>query len=207
MTRLDIINMLIDKYDYKSYLEIGIYDGACFKNIKLGDKDGVDPAPVWFNDNRIHILTSDAYFGHLSVDKKYDIVFIDGLHEYSQTLKDISNSLDHLNKNGIIVLHDCNPPTEWHQREPSEFDGTGKWNGTVWKGFVEYRSKRKDLNMFVVDCDWGVGIIQKGFKQDFLKFVCDDKENILSYAWLDKNRKMALNLISLKNFKEWRTNE
>ena len=203
MTRIDVINMLIDKFGYKSYLEIGIYRGACFQNINVECKEGVDPNPVDFSDDRIGSMTSDEYFKTLPLDKKYDIVFIDGLHDHKQVVKDIENSLKHLTENGTIVLHDCNPPTEWHQREINEFDGTGKFNGTVWRGFVEYRSKHKDFNMFVVDCDWGIGIIQRNIKTEFPELVCSDQNDIFSYKWLEKNRQMALNLISPKDFNNW----
>ena len=199
--------MLIDKFGYKSYLEIGVYRGGCFTNINIENKEGVDPNPIDFCDDRIIVATSDDFFNSLSADKKYDIIFIDGLHDHNQVLRDIENSLYHLNDNGTILLHDCNPPSKWHQREISEFDGTGKFNGTVWRGFVEYRSTRKDLGMFVVDCDWGVGIIRKNMKDKFLDFNCDDQEDILSYDWLKQNRKMALNLIDTKCFKKWLHNE
>lgn len=205
MTRLDIIKQIINRFGYKSYLEIGTYRGDCFRSIKIQDKNGVDPNPAWREDSRIYVMTSDEYFNTLLPEKKYDIVFIDGLHDYEQVLKDICNSLKHLTQHGTIVLHDCNPPTEWHQRDISKFDGTGKFNGTVWKSFVEYRSKRKDLSMFVIDCDWGVGIIRCNSKNKFLDFYCKDDDDILSYAWLDKNRKMALNLISPDSFEKWIT--
>ena len=203
MNRIDIIKKLINKFGYRSYLEIGVRGGDCFKNISIDSKEAIDPDPKCEIDKRINVMTSDVFFENLSVDKKYDIVFIDGLHEHFQVLKDVQNSLNHLSENGVIVLHDCNPPSSWNQREPSEYDGTGAWNGTVWKAFVEYRSKRKDLNMFVVDCDWGVGIIQKTQKKDFLEYVCNVEDDITSYNWLNKNRKMALNLISPEDFQKW----
>ena len=203
MTRIDVINKLIKKFGYKSYLEIGIYRGGCFNSIDVECKRGVDPNPIDFTDDRVSVMTSDEYFKTIPLDKTYDIVFIDGLHDHKQILKDVENSLNHLAENGTIVLHDCNPPTEWHQREISEFDGSGKFNGTVWRGFVEYRSKCKDLNMFVIDCDWGIGVIRRSEKVKFPKFVCNDQDDILSYGWLEKNRQMALNLISPKRFQEW----
>ena len=205
--RLDILQALICKFKYQSYLEIGVYRGDCFRKINIECKDGVDPSPVYSDDKRIHIMTSDQFFESLSKDKIYDLIFIDGLHDHQQGLKDINNALEHLSEDGTIVLHDCNPPNEWQQREISDFDGTGKFNGIVWRSFVETRAKRGNLNMFVVDCDWGIGVIQRSDKQDFLKFKCNNKDDITSYKWLEKNRKMALNLISSKDFNNWIANE
>jgi predicted O-methyltransferase YrrM len=39
--------------------------------------------------------------------KKFDIVFVDGLHIEEQSTKDIHNALKVLNENGTIVVHDC----------------------------------------------------------------------------------------------------
>ena len=53
----------------------------------------------------------------LSRDVKFDLIFIDGLHLANQVQKDIENSLKFIKDEGFIVLHDCNPPSEYHQRE------------------------------------------------------------------------------------------
>ena len=65
-------------------------------------------------------MTSDEFFDFLRTnefDRKYDVIFIDGLHKSYQVKKDILNSLQFLNPKGYIVLHDCNPPTSWMARE------------------------------------------------------------------------------------------
>ena len=43
MTRTDIINTYIYKYNFKTYLEIGVRDGANFDKIKIKNKISVDP--------------------------------------------------------------------------------------------------------------------------------------------------------------------
>ncbi len=76
-------------------------------------------------------------------DILFDVIFIDGLHLAEQVDRDISNSLKVLKEDGFIVLHDCNPPTEWHAREMYAFYHTpaqGQWNGTTWKAFLKYRN-------------------------------------------------------------------
>jgi hypothetical protein len=40
------------------------------------------------------------------------VIFIDGLHTFEQTLQDSYNSLNYLAQGGVIILHDCNPPSE-----------------------------------------------------------------------------------------------
>ena len=108
-------------------------------------------------------------------------------------IKDLENSLNHLTENGTIVMHDCSPPTEWHQRPEHEYDGSGEWNGTTWKAYVEFKCKRNDLKMCVVDTDYGVGVIQRGKQKIWDKHPF---EKCIQYDYLEKNRTKLLNLIS-----------
>ena len=191
-SRTSIINHLIGKNNYKSYLEIGVHEAENFNNIKIKFKVGVDPMPLTANPNVLR-LTSDQFYKKNKL--KFDIIFIDGSHLENQVDKDIRNSLNFLNKKGIIVMHDCNPPSKFHQRENYEVDGEfPSWNGTTWKSFAKLRMKKSNLSMFCVDCDWGVGIIKKG-KQKLYK-----KMNELSYTLISNHRKELMNLISVSNF-------
>ncbi len=71
--------------------------------------------------------------------------FIDGLHTEEQVDKDVENSLKHLSPNGTIMLHDCNPPTEWHQRSYEDFcSNPCEWNGTCWRSVVKLK-QRSDI--------------------------------------------------------------
>jgi len=186
MRRFDIINYLIKLYNYKRYLEIGINRRKNFNRIVIDHKDGVDPS-VDCN----FIMTSDKFF---EINKNtYDIIFIDGLHQDDQVTRDVNNSLKILNENGIILLHDCNPKREYHQRD--EYLGSGVWNGTVWKAIVRLRSTNPNLYISVVNTDTGVGIIKKG-SQDLI----DIKEENINYQFFRKNKKMMLNIISIEEF-------
>ncbi len=116
-TRTDIINFLISKYNFVTYLEIGISGLDNFNKIKIAKKTGVDPGPFvaqYKNTADITFVqkTSDDFFSKLDPKIKFDIIFIDGLHLKDQYLRDVINSLNHLSNNGIIVSHDCNPPAK-----------------------------------------------------------------------------------------------
>ena len=197
MNRVSIINSLIEKNNYKTYLEIGVRNpDDCLNHINCELKHGVDPGvegnyPVTFN------MTSDEFF---EINKStYDIIFIDGLHIDEQVERDIINGLKILNKNGTIVLHDCNPPQIFHAREDYGDHSTpagGYWNGTVWKAIVKVRSEVDGIYTSVVDTDWGVGIIQKSETPN--KIVNDNL--FYSYNKFSENRKYYLNLISPKEF-------
>ena len=191
-SRTSIINHLIKIFDFKSYLEIGVRDCKNFDKIIISNKIGIDPKPRKAN-KLIYIDTSDNYFKKNK--KKFDLIFIDGLHLEEQVSRDIENSLNSLNDKGCIIMHDCNPPTEFHQREIYEVEGKfPAWNGTTWRSFAKLRMTKKNLQMFCVNCDWGVGIIKKGSQNIF------ESNDSLSYSLLNKNRKKILNLISVSEF-------
>lgn len=161
MNRIEIIQKYIYKYKYTSYLEIGVQAGHCFRAIHCNYKVGVDPDPT--SAATIH-KTSDEFFANNK--EKFDIIFIDGLHHADQVYKDIMNSLDVVNDGGIILMHDCKPTTEFMQQIP--LTTQVEWTGDTWKAYVKVRTEREDLEMFVIDTDWGVGVIKKG-KQEKLK--------------------------------------
>ncbi|MAH44129.1 hypothetical protein CL614_10515 [archaeon] len=194
--RTDIINFLIKNYNLKSYLEVGTHDpNRNFNKIKIKYKECVDPNPK--NKSITFKMTSDEFFQKIDKNKKYDIIFIDGLHQENQVDKDIQNSLDHLSGKGFIIMHDCNPISEYMQRE---VQGRGYWNGTVWKSWVKLRCTRGDLKMLVVNIDHGCGVIHRGGQNIWNKFT--NIQECTQYSYLDKYRSDLLNLVSVNKFKE-----
>ena len=181
MNRLNIIQFLIDKCNAKKYLEVGVQGGYVFNNIKCDYKVGVDPDQ---SSKATLFITSDEFFSKNS--EVFDIIFIDGLHHADQVLRDIENALNTLSPNGYVICHDMNPEEEIIQKVPQE---TGIWTGDCWKAWVQLRSKRLDLNMFVLDTDYGCGIIKFG-SQELLKVNQD-----LTWENLVKNRVNWLNLV------------
>ena len=194
MTRTELINSLIEKNNYTNYLEIGVNSpaqpGYNWVGIKIPVKHGVDP-----NVDTTFKMTSDEFFEN-SVNQKYDIIFIDGLHIFEQVYKDIINSVNALNENGIIVVHDCNPVTEITQRRERASDA---WHGDVWKSIVKLRIEEPNLEIYTVNTDEGCGIIKKG-SQELL--TVNEGIDIYDYDFLEKNREKALNLISVDEFKD-----
>jgi hypothetical protein len=148
--RCQIIQETILRKNYKTYLEIGCLNDEVFSNIKIAKKIGVDP----FSGGTIRD-TSDNFFK--KNNKMFDIIFIDGLHEYDQVKKDINNSLLFLNDDGVIFLHDCMPMRFINQAIPRAH---ARWNGDVWKNIVESRT-RPEIDTYVVYADHGIGMILK----------------------------------------------
>lgn len=210
MDRTQIINYLAKRINAKTYLEIGVRNHKMnYDKIDIEHKVGVDPdVELQCDRDPTYKITSDEYFRHNN--EKFDLIFIDGLHEADQVERDIINALDRINQDGFILCHDMNPTV--YERQLSKHDPNrhayvireeqkgnpeyGLWNGDCWKAFVKLRIHREDLDMKTIDTDFGVGIIQKG-KQDRLNVKIAD----LNYKNLEKNRKHWLNLTSIDEFK------
>ena len=178
-----IVQDIINRKNFKSYLEIGCFDNELFNIVNCDKKVGVDPA-TGGNVRK----TSDAYFK--DCNDKFDCIFIDGLHTYSQVIKDINNSLNILNHGGIILLHDCLPNNYFDQAVPRcQFN----WNGDVWRAIVECRTK-KDLDTYTCYADFGIGVIFKRENQNYLDLAIKDFSKINFKEYFD-NYKKLMNLI------------
>ena len=150
--RWDLINTYIKHYSFKSFLEIGHDRGQAFDQIDIEHKESVDISPTTMPT---YVMSSDDFFE--KYDTKYDIIFIDGLHEHAQVDRDIHNSLAHLNKGGVIIMHDCHPVSEACQKHCFSWPG-GAWTGDCWKAFIKNRAMLP-YEMYVWDHDWGCGVI------------------------------------------------
>lgn len=189
--RHELINYLIQKNNYKSYLEIGVEDPSInYDRIKIDNKVCVDPAFKKFPLGFSFSGTSDEFF--MQNEYKFDIIFIDGLHEAAQAYKDIENSLKALAADGIIVMHDCLPRREREQIVPRIQDA---WTGDVWKAFVRFREKNPYVEMRVVNMDMGMGVLNRSCKKHIFKAGHD-----LSYLNFTKYYKSWMNVISVEEF-------
>lgn len=185
MKRFDIINHLIKKHNYKTYLEIGTQFGDCFSQIDIDFKECVDPEKRY--DELTHEMTSDNYFDQNT--KTFDIVFVDGLHVEEQCTKDILNALKCLNQGGTIVVHDCLPHCE-------EFIQVC-WNGTVFRSIIDLRYNNPELDIKVVDTDCGCGVIRRGSQAVYNAVPLDLAK---TYYYYEKNKTSLMNVISPEEF-------
>lgn len=223
MNRKKIIQTLMKQKKLSKYLEIGVFSGHIFFWIKSKFKIGVDPdfkfnqfkksAKLLLNPfnffNQYFEKTSDDFFKENAPEifsgAKLEIALIDGMHEYWFALRDVENTLQYLSENGVIILHDCNPQkkqnavsfAEWEARH---FKGT--WNGDVWRVVLHLRSLRKDINVFTLDCDHGLGVITFGQPENPLNYT---PEEIAKFTFedFDANRLSWLNLKPAEYFYEY----
>lgn len=103
----------------------------------------VDPIKRIFVSKSCKFLKveSDDFFN--VNENRFDLIFIDGFHEYRQVLRDIINSLNILNENGIVLIDDVFPTDlklaakPWQALTPKERrgvkNGDFSWQGDVFK--------------------------------------------------------------------------
>jgi hypothetical protein len=185
--RIKIIQNIINKNKFNSYLEIGCFNDDCFSKIKIAKKIGVDP----FSGGNVR-MTSDEFF---NINKeKFDCIFVDGLHIYEQVKKDITNSLRFLNNNGVILVHDCLPENIFEQAVPRS---KRTFKGDSWKAIVEMRT-RIDVDTYTCVADEGLGVILKRKNNNLL---CIKQKNFKKLSFKDYyyNYLSYMNIITVKD--------
>jgi len=143
------LNIILDRMNCQQprYLEIGIASGATLFAVKANEVLGVDPRPdlamsALPDHVRVIQSTSDEFFRDHAEGLKFDLIYLDGLHEWKQTLRDFQNSLELLNPGGIIVIDDVRPTDRWSADPNPEkivearnagLVEHGRWYGDVYK--------------------------------------------------------------------------
>ena len=148
--RISYVNKIISISKVDNYLEIGCDTDSLFHSIHLKNKIGVDPVK---GGNRR--MTSDDFFSTNEI--YFDLVFIDGLHTYSQVRRDVVNSLKFVKVGGWIALHDL-LPRNWLEEHVPRI-GEGAWTGDVWKIAFEL-TKTNGIDFKIVNADRGIGILK-----------------------------------------------
>ena len=142
------LNFLADQLaSATTYLEIGTYRGHTLAQVKIPFKWGVDPEARFDQGSlpagvRFSKSTSDDFFAVLSRTVRFDLVFLDGLHEARQVYRDLRNVLLHCHDSSLILVDDVIPdsdltahPDEATARQLKTQAGirSGRWHGDVWK--------------------------------------------------------------------------
>lgn len=146
--RYSVIQSFLALFPQPRYLEIGVNKGVTFHNLTASKKVAVDPKFLFTTNDRepdaeYHEVTSDVYFLDLRDDEQFDVIYLDGLHTFEQTLRDLLNSICHIRRDGIIIIDDV-LPNSYHAslKDLSEFHETyphmgpqadGSWMGDVYR--------------------------------------------------------------------------
>ena len=116
-TRAEVVQKFLDMFEAPSYLEIGVNQGVTFHQLHASKKVAVNPIFAFPPESRepglateYHEIASDHYFEHAGAqDLRFDVIYLDGLHTFDQTLRDLLNSILLLKAQGVIVVDDVIP--------------------------------------------------------------------------------------------------
>ena len=147
-----------------SYLEIGVAQGLTLEQVRVKERVGVDPHPqfdvsqlpkgVSFNQ-----MESDRYFETVNRRTPYDLVFLDGLHVWTQTYKDLINAIHICQPTSMILIDDVVPDDElsaypdWDAalalKDAAGFTD-GRWHGDVFKVILAIERFHPELSFCVI---------------------------------------------------------
>jgi hypothetical protein len=163
-TYLDLLAHIHRELRPRTYLEIGVRDGASLTLAMPGTLcHGVDPEPCIDKPTprrtTIWSMTSDEYFDKVAPPAPWDLAFVDGMHLSEFALRDVLNIERSAHRRTVVLVHDCYPLDE---RSAERERSTECWSGDVWKTVVALRDARPDLAVHVVDVPpTGLGIITR----------------------------------------------
>lgn len=155
----DVMDILHRKTNPKTYLEIGVAQGRSMALSRKGTVSiGVDPDTgakerIFYhspeNDPQLFRLTSDDFFltcnlSELMGQPTVDLVFLDGLHLFEQTLRDFINVERFANSDTVVLVHDCLPVNALVAERNRQ---SGFWLGDVWKIIPCLKAIRPDLDI------------------------------------------------------------
>jgi len=152
ITDLQLLSAIAARKDVNSYLEIGTWRGESVHNvakyvddcttINLSTEEmksmGLSPEYAEQhgilsskNPNILHLGANTKTFDFASLNKKYDLIFIDGEHSYEMVLNDTQKVFKHLlHENSVVVWHDYaySPQNIRHVVFQAILDGVGNEN-------------------------------------------------------------------------------
>ena len=147
------------------YLEIGVQHGYTLEAVNSPLKVGVDPRPM-FNVTKlpdgvtIHAVKSDYFFRNIGREVLFDVIFLDGLHEWFQTYRDLTNALNHMVSGGIVVMDDVIPIdatsaipslTESYRQRDLMGSLERRWQGDVYKVVLALIRYHPEIRFRVID--------------------------------------------------------
>jgi len=192
----------------ETYLEIGVATGQSLALARPPTRSiGIDPQPrvkvPLTAETTVFNETSDKFFGEgrlasLLAGRPLRLAFIDGKHEFAQSLRDFMHVEASCDKNSVVLMHDTVPLDEVTQRpiKQKEF-----FTGDVWKTVLCLKQYRPDLNIFTIATPMsGLTVITGLNPESRVLFTNYDaaiaRFSDMPYSQLEHDMKNALNMVS-----------
>jgi hypothetical protein len=212
MRKFDIARMLAKKFAYTSYLEIVTPStGGTYAQV---DREQLTQRmrlmyrrPAAFSDGELIDFgttkedAEELYFEVMQRGLRFELVFVDPFHTYACSLRDIVYALQLTKPEGIVLIHDCDPPNE--EIAGPEFRH-GDWCGVTYVAYLDLVLQAQGLHYVTVDTDYGCGIISKTARPELfdkevdaaLRSEWQKLELTRKFGFFERNRLQLLHLIS-----------
>ena len=181
------IKTISDFYKINRYLEVGVEKGVTFNSLEFEYKTGVDPvfkfntSDIQSDSIKLYEMTSDDYFTKVHDNEKFDLIFLDGLHTFDQTLRDLNNALLCSHDSTIIIIDDVYPSDVFSSlrknavKERKAYDPNSTsmaWHGDVYKAILIVHDYYPKLSFVTIDRGFGnpQSIIYKSRREGFKPF-------------------------------------
>ncbi|MGD9658441.1 MAG: class I SAM-dependent methyltransferase [Methylocystis sp.] len=182
LQRAEAINYFITRFGYTRYLEIGVEAGVTFNEVNAAEKTAVDPHFKVARDVLRGVsfeTTSDVFFDN-NPRAEFDLIFIDGLHTFEQSLRDFISSLSRLSENGLILIDDCCPSDYLASLRDHSLCQNGKslegspdrnWMGDVYKTILFIGDYFDGVSFSYIDETMGIVAIWKERRETAKRFA------------------------------------
>jgi hypothetical protein len=214
------INALAEINNAQSYLEIGVATGNTFLNVTVARKHAVDPrfrldtaAAESQHVNFFEMPSNEFFLHHVEPETRYDIIFLDGLHTFEQTLRDFCATMRHCHDNTIWVIDDVFPSdmfsalrNESDTRKYRQLHGQDgvEWHGDVFKVMFAIHDFFVNFTYKTINTDGNPQSVLVRRSRDSFKPFCDDLERISRMDYCDfYENQHILNVDSEAGVLEW----
>jgi len=190
------------------YLEIGIGRGhslACAKPPTC--VIAIDSAPKLSvplsTETHIYCETSDEFFVKKRLTRLLNgqplrLAFIDGLHIFSQALKDFINIERFCGPRSLVLIHDTIPLDEVTQRPQRQ---RSFYTGDVWKLVLCLKHYRPEFDLFTIATPWSGLTVVSGL--DCASRVLSERYeeamasfSVLPYSHIESDKQAKLNVVA-----------
>jgi hypothetical protein len=161
MHYLELLRHLHEELQPAGYLEIGV-DWGDSLGLSRARSVAIDPAPKPRPETLlgkpglvIYVGEPDDFFAEydraaMLGGTRLDLAFIDGLHEFTQVVRDLENVERWGHPGTVVAIHDVLPRNAW-EAAPAFHDGF--WTGDVWRIVPFLRAHRPDLRLWLTEAD------------------------------------------------------
>lgn len=157
MNHLELLQRLHDELRPAGYLQIGVEWGDTLQ-ISRARSVAIEPDPKFRPESLLgkprlvlFVGSADDFFREhqresMLGDAPLDLALIDGLHRFTQVVRDLENIERWAHADTVVAIHDVLPRSPW---EAAQQPHDGFWTGDVWRIVPFLRQYRPDLRLLL----------------------------------------------------------